>query len=313
MIVDLAASSQTRIEAFLRSRKAENTRRAYRSAFKSIGEFCGKRMEEISRADVAAWVDHLKAEGAAAETVNVRVAALSAYYRWAMEYELVEKNPAAPASLREKTSTFGKSKFLTADQVKALLGKIPTDSIEGLKDLALISTYALTGRRNSEIRLLKMGDVSDEEGVIWYRWSGKGKTLERSEMPGSAWGLIARYLRASGREKTISGEDYIFEGRPGCPMDASCLNRRLKKYAKAAGIAWWKEVHVHTLRHSSAMGRLRLGAGIEEISADLAHNSLAVTGVYVRKVAGHRDVRWVGLSELFGVPYTDAKKRRQRR
>jgi len=183
-----------------------------------------------------------------------------------------------------------------------------------LEDLAIIATYALTGRRNSEIRLLKLSDVTEENGVIWYRWSGKGKTLERSEMAGSAWDLIMQYLKAAGREKTVGGGDYIFEGKvPGRPMSAGGINARLKKYAKEAGIEWWKEVHVHTLRHSSAMGRLQLGAGIEEISADLAHNSLAVTGVYVRKVAGHRDVRWAGLSELFGVPFVDVDEANRRR
>ena len=301
-----------KVEAFLRSRKTENTRRSYRQAIDGLCKSAGKEdLGKIDRGDVARWVDEMKAAKMADTTVMVRVAAISAYYIWGMEMELEGHNPAAISSLRPKVMVYGKSKYLTGEQVKAILAKVPRETVEGKRDLALISLWALTGRRNSEIRLLRWGDVSREEGIIWYRWSGKGKA-ERNEMPGSAWELVNAYLRAAGRLAGMKDEDYIFLREDGTPVTAELMNRHLKKYARKAGIAWWRDVHVHTLRHSSAMGRLQLGAGVEEISADLAHSNLAITGIYVRKVAGRRDVRWMGLSELFGVPAVEEERRRRR-
>jgi len=220
-------------ELWLESRPSDNTRRSYRGAWQAFLAFVDKDPWQVGKTDVARWLDELRRQGLSKSTLQVRVAAISSFYIYARdEYEvnkpdgtcapLHDANPAAAKSLRTKVNPYGKARYLSTMEARALLQAIPRDTMQGLRDYALFLCYLATGRRNSEVRTLKWeafegaGDGERQFGErqagerVWYRWSGKGKSDKRYECPLPVWQAIHAYLKAAGRLEGIRSDDFIF-------------------------------------------------------------------------------------------------------
>jgi integrase/recombinase XerD len=331
---------ETAFSLWLASRPSAHTRRAYHKAWQLFLDFTHKQPPEIGRADVAAWIDFLRLQGLSPETIHQRLAALSSFYTYTMrtyttvdlagrEQPLHTFNPAA-AVPHPKTAPYGKARYLTADEARALLAAIPRHTLQGKRDYALFLAYLATGRRNSEIRLLRwcdfeFGSISIDktlpEGKVFYRWTGKGK-LRRDECPLILWDAIQSYLHAANRLSKGAGPlrplptDYIFiplndhASRFPCaksepltanrPLSPRMLDRLVKKYARLASLDPDK-ITVHTLRHTAAMLRKQAGDDLESISSFLGHSTLAITQIYLHSVEGRHDDTWLKVADLLGL------------
>lgn len=317
-------------EAFtlwIESRRSVNTQRSYRKAWNDFMAHCGKLPWVIGKADVARWVDSMKALKLSDCTIQQRLAAISSFYSFAMEeYTLVRAdgkevplhhiNPAGGKCFRPKIDPYGKAIYLSTREARALLQGIRQDTLQGLRDYALFLTYLFTGRRNSEVRTLQWGAFTQAGGRVWYGWSGKGKKDQKNEMVPPAWLAITAYLKAAGKLDTIQESDFIFTALsdratrlPNVNKDSWNTNRAismrevgrlLKRYAKRAGLDP-KKVHVHTLRHTAAMLRKEAGDDVEKICAFLGHSSLAITQIYLHKVEGQKDESWAKVESLLGL------------
>lgn len=303
---------------------SKHTRRAYESSVRQFFEFCEMRPWEVGGAQVIAWQQDMRERELAESTINLRLAALSSFYAFACykfavtdpatgrEVSLAEFNPVARVE-RAKVSAYGRSVYLSVDEVRALLRSIPRHTLVGARDYALILTYLYTGRRSSEIRCLRWGEISHNEGRVWYHWKGKGK--ERvDELPLPAYNAIVAYLEAAGRLESMGEEDFVFtalsdvasrlprvNGRSaGRPLSSSFVNRVVKKCARRAGLKW-QQVHTHTLRHTAAMVRYGLSKDVKGLKDFLNHSNLATTQIYLDHNEKRTDTLWAQVEALIGV------------
>jgi site-specific recombinase XerD len=326
-VLDLMRTWAEALDLFFASRKAENTRRSYRRSIQEFLAYSEKMPWQVNKADMQRWVDALRGRGLTDETINLRVAAVSAFYTFCMnDYEithpdgrasgLTDYNPAAAKSLRAKVVPYGKASPLGVNEVRALIKAIRLDTVQGLRDAALIVTYLYTARRNSEIRLLQWKHIILAGSRPMYRWSGKGHDDEKYELPLPAWDAIQAYLKASERLDGMKDDDYIFiphsdhhkrlpnmkgvELPDNRPLSMRQMGDLLKKYARHAGLRD-DLIHVHTLRHTGAHLRLEAGDDIQDISDLLCHSSLAVTQIYLHRTGGKKDLSWQKVEALIGL------------
>lgn len=300
-------------DLWMGSLRSDNTRRIYRQGWTYFLEWAGKPPWKVCRSDVAQYVDFMKEKGLSPNTRHSRMASLSSFYTYVstdyyifnaagQEVPLHPNNPAYGKSLRDKINPYGKSIYLHADQIKQLLAAIPQDTVQGKRDYALYLGYILTGRRNTELRQLRWGEIEESDGKVWYTWSGKGKFDQHYEMARPVWEAIRAYLRAAGRLTQIRQQDYIFAGASG---PATCLSMRevgrlLKRYCLLAGLDP-KAVHVHVLRHSAAMLREAAGDSPKKISKFLGHSNIATTFIYLDHAQGLVDDNQVAVGNLIGL------------
>jgi site-specific recombinase XerD len=225
-------------DLWLASHPSPNTRRAYRKAWDLFFAFTSRSPWEISKSDVARWIEYQRAQHLSPETIQQRLAALSSFYTYVTriytsltpdgrEQPLHFFNP-VKAVPRPRTSPYNKARYLNVDQARAFLHAIPRYTLQGMRDYALFLTYLATGRRNSEIRSLRYGDIEScpersegslpslkpgtgvrSNGRIWFRWNGKGRQ-RRDELPQSVWTAILDFLKSSDRLDSISPSDHIF-------------------------------------------------------------------------------------------------------
>lgn len=310
---------------WLASLRSDHTRAAYQQALADCLGFCEVQPWEIGRSDMGRWVDDMRRRGLAGTTIAQRVAAVSSYYRYICEecslmtsdgeMQMHTLNPASGKSLRPKITPYGKARWLDARAARALIGAIDRSTLRGQRDYALILGYLLTGRRNSEWRLARLGDFEMRGKRVFYRWSGKGRDNEAQEIPKPVWDAIAVYL--IGAHKANAGADtYLFTPLsdratrlPGVrakdwslerPISSREALRIVKCYARRAGLETEK-LTVHTLRHTAAMLRKEVGDTLEDIQGLLVHKSIAITQIYLHRLDGQRDESWGRVSNLLGL------------
>lgn len=301
--------------------KAENTRRAYEAAWEELIDFTEKMPWEMSSADIEDFIADLR-KHYAKSTIQQRLAAISSFFSYTrdnyMDYvdgkeiPLHHYNP-AKAVQRPKVNTYGKAHPLNIDEVRAFLGAIDQETLQGKRDYALILTYILTGRRNSEIRALTWGQIESDGHRFWYRWEGKACTSGRYELPAPAFHAICEFLSAAGRLQAMAQDDFIFTALsdhanrlpgtvhdPGRALSSRYVRDLVKKYARLAGLDP-EMVRVHDLRHTAAMLRSEAGDDIEAISSFLGHSSLRTTSIYLHRVGGRKDNSWTKVQDMLGL------------
>lgn len=178
--------------------------------------------------------------------------------------------------------------FLTAEEVENLLAQPKTDSLQGVRDRAILELLFSSGLRVSELVNLNREDVNLKRGEFMVRGKGgKDRPVFVSEAA-SAW--IEKYfekrtdnsrplfIRYSGNKQiSLSGNYYR--------LTARSIQRLVARYALLAGIT--KHVSPHTMRHSFATDLLMNGADIRSVQAMLGHSNISTTQIYTHVTDPH--------------------------
>ncbi len=295
-------------QGWLDSRRSPHTRRGYGVVFGVFRREVDKPLDRVSRADVAAYLEALRRRGRAMATLAFHAAVISSFYSFASEYlipddnemkPLAAMNPAAGLTRRFSMAPYGHAGYLTVEQVRALLAAPDREAVRGARDYALLLFFVATGRRNTEVRQLRWGDLSRESGRIYYQWAGKGKE-RRDELPRVAYQAIVAWLEKAGRMPPAPN-DYIFttSGEAARPISARGLQQIVKRMARQAGLA--ESVHPHTLRHTAAMLRRAVGDDVLDVSKFLNHSNISTTQIYLDHVEGRADLSWPKVQKLIGI------------
>lgn len=146
---------------------------------------------------------------------------------------------------------------------------------------------------------LRVGDLSLDDGTVFYQYHGKGGKRGRRELPRPAYEAIVRASAAFGEDIATMGADESLwravGGDAGITDGTAYL--RFRHYLKDAGLPL---SGLHVLRHSAAKLRRDAGESVEAVSAFLDHSSLAVTTTYLRRLEGQQDIGWSAVASAIG-------------
>jgi integrase/recombinase XerD len=163
---------------------------------------------------------------------------------------------------------------LTIGEVDLLLKAPDGETPLGARDKAILEVLYASGLRVSELCGLNIHDV-DEACV---RVKGKGGKERLVPIAKVALDAVDRYLAQHRGEVGGEKEIPLFVSRKGKRIDRSDVWKRVKFYAKRAGIA--KRISPHTLRHSFATHLLENGADLRVIQEMLGHAHISTTDHY---------------------------------
>ncbi|RLC76394.1 MAG: hypothetical protein DRJ03_28730 [Chloroflexi bacterium] len=314
------------VMAWLDSKQAKtgslHTRRAYETDVRLFFEFCQAQPWQVGGAHVVRWQQEQRERGLSEKTINRRIASLSSLFDFCCykftvtdpaghEISLATTNPARRVD-RAAVNPYENAEHLSIEELRAMFRCIPRDSVVGLRDRALVLTYFYTGRRSTEIRTLRWGEITEEDGRRFYRWTGKGNKPRTDELPLPAYNAIVEYLEAAGRLEGMGENDFIFtalsdvatrlpgvDAMPDEALSSSFVNRVVKKCARRAGLQW-RRIHTHTLRHTAAMLRYDLRKDIRELQDFLGHASMSTTQIYLTSKQKRTDTLWAEVEALIG-------------
>lgn len=174
---------------------------------------------------------------------------------------------------------------LTVDEVKSLYNACDMSQPIGYRDRAILALYYGVGLRRSEGINLTMEDVKLEERIIHVRES---KNRRERFVPMAMkvyqdlkdYTLIARPIMKM--EKT---NQFLLSTKGKALSKFSVLPRikALQELSEEDSIHF-KDVNVHTLRHSLGTHLLQNGMSIERISRILGHSSITTTQIYTHLI-----------------------------
>jgi integrase/recombinase XerD len=233
-------------------------------------------VDQLTRADLEAFIRELMAGGLAARSVARVVACVRGFFRYLAVSRRLAESPAD--DLRAPRAWAALPKYLSVEQVDALLAQPDVSTPRGLRDRALIELLYATGLRVSELVALKSGDINAEAGYLTCLGKGGKERLVPIGDAAVAW--VERYRR-EGRPRLTRGRAsprMFVNARDGGSLTRSGFWRVLAAYGRKAGLPAGLSPHV--LRHSFATHLLEHGADLRAIQMMLGHADLSTTQIY---------------------------------
>jgi len=231
--------------------------------------------ESLDRARLEAFVRSQVTHGLAPRSVARSVAAIRGYYRFLVIERHLETSPAA--ELRPPRAWPALPKFLSLDEVDALIAQPDVTDVLGLRDRAMIELLYATGMRVSELVGVRTADLHLREHYLTCVGKGNKERLVPTGDEATVW--IERYQKTA-RPVLLKGRSSprLFLNMRGTPMSRVGFWKILKGYGLRAQLP--ATISPHVLRHSFATHLLERGADLRSIQMMLGHTDLSTTQIY---------------------------------
>lgn len=229
-----------------------------------------KLPSQITWRDVDNFIKHQHRQGLAATTINRRLNAIKRFFDYLLEEEQSPTtNPVKPSHFLRTGRPLPKK--LTHEQIKRLFAVI-----ENMMDRALFLLMLRGGLRVSEVVKLKLGDIDWEQKSLLVE-QGKGRKDRWVYLSADALASLHDCVR---RRPLATSDDHFFwnQKRNRCPLTVKAIQKKMERYAEAAGI----KASCHNLRHTFASNLLEEGAEVVSIRELLGHSSIASSERYAR-------------------------------
>jgi site-specific recombinase XerD len=275
------------LEFFTAQVNNDHTRKAYLNATRRFAAWCQTHgLHELAAVQpfhVAAFVKEMQGQFTP-PTVKQHLAALRMLFDWLVTGHVMEVNPAHAVRGPKYVVKKGKTPVLTADEARALLDAIPTDTLTGLRDRALIGVMVYTFARVNAVIGMKVKDYFTQGRRGWVRLHEKGGNEHEVPCHHSLEQILDDYLAAAGVAGEPDAPLFRTTGRKtGAthPLWQQDVYRMIQRRAAAAGIA--TKIGNHTFRATGITAYLKNKGTLEHAQTIANHASPRTTKLYDRR------------------------------
>lgn len=233
------------------------------------------------RADIIHYKNSLLTEGKTPTTVNTYLAPVRTFFQY-LENTGIYENIAAGIRSPKDSRDFRKE-YLNPEQANQFLNLIPTNTLVGKRDFAMINLMLVYALRRIEILRLKVADLKDERigPVLYIQRKGRDYKEPILLLP-EVFEPIQDYLIA---RANYSQSEPLFANHSRhnkTTLSETMVSRILKKYLKQVKDS--KRLTCHSLRHSTAINLLKAGKSIYDVKELLGHSSVKTTELYLAAI-----------------------------
>ena len=259
--------------------RSRHTVRAYRADVASLLDHaarCGlAEPDELDLAVLRSWLARLRSTGAARTTLARRGSSARVFTAWAHRRGLLSTDPGALLATPKGRRPL--PDVLRADEAARRVDQVGGDTVEELRDRAVLELLYATGIRVGELCGTDVDDVDAQRRLL--RVLGKG-ARERSVPYGEPADRAVQRWLAAGRPAwgTAASGPALLLGRRGGRLDPRTV--RTIVHRRLAGVPGAPDLGPHGLRHSAATHLLEGGADLRSVQELLGHASLATTQIY---------------------------------
>ena len=262
------------IALWLRSKRSENTRKAYQRSIEQFMELIeNKPLGRISVTDLESFVAQLQDDGKSERTINLKLNSIKSLLTYATKLGYIQFNVGNVVKALEVEKTMA-GKFLTEEQMYKLF-----DGATDPTTHCMVYVLYYSAIRASELVNLKWKHFT-QNGDNWQLDVTRSKSNPRVIVlhPKAADCLLER--------KTEDCEDdhYIFPGKdetshtdPTVRQHPNSVYMTLHRLGERVGF----KVTPHMLRHSHATHYIQRSGDILTLKETLGHSNIAVTNSYL--------------------------------
>ncbi|MCB0793264.1 MAG: tyrosine-type recombinase/integrase [Flavobacteriales bacterium] len=239
----------------------------------SLGEGVG--LHEAGHRDVKRWLMALIAAGTLPRSVNRKLSALRAFYRFA---RTVDPQVSDPTALIEAPKA-GKRlpEFVPASRMDALFqGLAERGDARSIRDRLILEAFYGTGMRLAELIGLELGAVDLQRGTV--RVLGKRNKERIIPIGEQLQQAIRDYLTVRVPYRGGEMPEPLLLNDRGGSLSRRSVQRIVTQYL--GGVTTQKKRSPHVLRHTFATHMLEQGADLNAVKELLGHADLSATQVY---------------------------------
>lgn len=276
------------IDAFVldlqhRRRASEHTLRAYARDIVQFAQFLEGHFPQIGWADVQpatirAFLAELHRLAMSPRTVERKIAALRAFFKYLQAQGLIKHNPAQAVGTPRHDQQL--PRVLSQGEVERLLTAPAGDDPLSVRDRAVLELLYATGMRVGELTNLRLQDIDFAQHTI--RVMGKGNKMRLVLFGRAAHEALSEYLQRARpvllAKSKAPDEGWLFLNGRGTRLTDRSVRRIVDRYV-GAGNGDFKP-SPHSLRHSFATHLLDSGADLRTVQELLGHAQLTTTQIY---------------------------------
>ena len=249
---------------------------AYSRDLHMFQQWVEKPIETVSEFELLDYLAQRHSEGLSSRSSARFLSSLRAFFRDALDNELVQQDPTANVS----RPILGRPlpEALSEEEVNLLIqSPDPNSGPTELRDRVMLEVLYATGLRVSELVGLQLTSVNIRQGIV--RVLGKGSSERLVPIGEDALTWLERYID-NGRSALLKRRlsDVLFLSNRGQMMTRQTFWHAVKKYSMRAGIR--RPISPHTLRHAFATHLLNHGADLRAVQMMLGHADLSTTQIY---------------------------------
>ena len=284
---------ETLYDEWLASEKRkQKTLEIYRDNFKYyIGPtWATARISSITPRDVQKWVNKLISEDYASATIRLAYAALRSAIKYALDHEMLLKNPLRGIKLPKKEKR--KANVLGPNEALKVL-----EAARAAPGGAFVAFLLWAGTRPNEATALQWKDLDWEKGSVEIRrdivrlhgnkWAFDSTKTEDSNrsftLPASFMAWLKEHRQEQLQQRMKLGRDWcdydlVFTDSVGQPLTPSAYRHLWKKILTKAGIPEERtKMRTYDARHTMATLLLLEKTPTKVVAARLGHASTSIT------------------------------------
>ncbi|MCG8648604.1 MAG: site-specific integrase [Pirellulales bacterium] len=250
---------------------SKRTVHGYLRAVRQLADYCRRRPDKISEAQLRKYFLYLKNEKQFAYgSIRVAFSGIKFFYT-----RTCKRNWETLATMKlQQAKTL--PEVLTIEQVHRIIDACNVERIR----VYFWTVYSM-GLRLDEARHLQVGDIQAQRGFVHIH-RGKGAKDRYVPLPSSTLHWLRKHWTTHRHPRFLfpaEGRDHKQSSIAKTPIQTTTVQKAMSKIAAQMKLP--KKVSIHTLRHSYASHLLEAGVNLKAIQQYLGHSSLQTTLVYL--------------------------------
>ena len=237
-------------------------------------------IRQPQREDIIAFREELKESGHKPTTIQNYITATRLFFSWTAQEGLYPN--VADRLKGAKLDRDHKKDYLTSRQVKEVLSGIEQDSLQGLRDYAILTLMVTGGLRTVEVIRADIGDLrtAGDSTVLYIQGKGRDEKTEYIKISAPVEKAIRAYLTARG---TADEAEPLFTSVANRNKGERLTTRSVSRVAKSKLIEAGynsERMTAHSLRHTAVTLSLLAGKELAEVQQFARHTNIATTMIY---------------------------------
>lgn len=277
--------------AWLLAQSSAHTRQAYARDLQAWEGFLADLGVEVlaaRRVHVDAWMRTRQAAGDAPSTRNRRLASISSFYHFAINYaaeqgreDLGLHNPAGAVKRPTKGGT--PTRALDRHEYLALLAAAEdARPVWGPRDAAVVALLGMGGFRVSTLISMNVGDLGVHGAHRTITYTGKGEKRRSAPLVPAALAFVDAHHAARRALGPVTPQEPLLLANNGGRLSPDQVTRILARCARAAGLRNPGQVRPHVLRATFATLARESGVPLWDLQEAMDHADPRTTQGYER-------------------------------
>ena len=243
-----------------------------------------KKIKAPVRDDIISFKKYLIDGGKSPATVALYLSAIRRFFAWTNAENIY---PDISIGIKAPKQDKGhKRDYLSGKMIAEVLDTANRNSLEGLRNYAIMAVMSTCGLRTVEIVRANVEDVRNMGGITVLYVQGKGRNDKKEfvHLTAPVLQAINDYLKARGH---VKGNAPLFASCSRRNKGGRLTTRTISSVCKSAMIQAGynsSRLTAHSLRHSAVTLALMAGQSVSEVQAFARHSTIQTTQIYAHNV-----------------------------